>query len=101
MLCALAAAALAATLYGTLLMGIAALVGNLDSIWYDRVLIPMVLWLVGLFVVVFRFLSYLDSRIRLEGWELELRLRAEGQRVIATMNPAAVESLTNPEQVLA
>ena len=82
-------------------MGIAALVGNLDSIWYDRVLIPMVLWLVGLFVVVFRFLSYLDSRIRLEGWELELRLRAEGQRVIATMNPAAVESLTNPEQVLA
>ena len=101
LLCALAAAALAATLYGTLLMGIAALVGNLDSVWYDRVLIPLVLWLVGLFVVVFRFLSYLDSRIRLEGWELELRLRAEGQRVIATMSPPAVESLTNPEQVLA
>ena len=101
LLCALAAAALAATLYGTLLMAIAALVGNIDSIWFDRVLIPLVLWLVGLFVVVFRFLSYLDSRIRLEGWELELRLRAEGQRVIATMNPPAVESLTNPEQVLA
>ena len=101
LLCSIAAVALAATLYGSLLMSIAALVGNIDSIWYDRVLIPVVLWLVGLFVVVFRFLSYLDSRIRLEGWELELRLRAEGQRVVATMNPPAAESLTNPEQVLA
>lgn len=101
LLCSIAAVAVAATLFGTALAAIAALIGNLDlSIWYDRILIPLVFWLVGLFVVVFRFLSYLDSRIRLEGWELELRLRAEGQRVIATMNPPAVESITNPEQVL-
>jgi len=102
MLCSIAAVALAATLFGTVLAAIVALIGNMDlSIWYDRIVIPVVFWLVGLFVVVFRFLSYLDSRIRLEGWELELRLRAEGQRITGTMNPPAVESLTNPEQVLA
>jgi hypothetical protein len=101
-LCAIAALALSLTLFGTVLAGTAALVGSVDlSIWYDRFVIPVVFWTVGLFVVVFRFLSYLDSRIRLEGWELELRLRAEGQRVTATMNPPAVESLSNPEQVLA
>ena len=99
-ICSIASTALALTLFGTVLAGTAALVGNIDvSIWYDRLALPAVFWLVGLFVVVFRFLSYLDSRIRLEGWELELRLRAEGQRVVATMNPPSVDSLTNPEQV--
>ncbi len=101
MLCSISAIALAATLFGTALAAIFALVGNMDlSIWYDRILLPLIFWLVGLFVVVFRFLSYLDSRIRLEGWELELRLRAEGQRVSATMSPPAVETISNPEQVL-
>lgn len=100
LLCSAAAIALAATLFGTAIGAITALVGNLDlSIWYDRILIPLVFWIVGLFVVVFRFLSYLDSRIRLEGWELELRMRAEGLRVTAAMNPPAVELLTNPEEV--
>jgi uncharacterized membrane protein YbhN (UPF0104 family) len=101
-LCTFAAIALAFTLSATALVASVALVGNVDlSIWYDRIVISTVLWLVGLFVVVFRFLSYLDSRIRLEGWELELRLRAEGQRVAAAMNPPSVETQTNPEQVLA
>jgi hypothetical protein len=37
------------------------------------------LWLaIGFFAVV-RFLTYLDQRIRLEGWEVELRLRAAGR----------------------
>ncbi len=99
--CSLTATLLATVISGALLTAISALIGNLDlSIWYDRILIPLVMWLVGLFVVVFRFLSYLDSRIRLEGWELELRLRAEGIRVQAAMNPPSAESITNPEQVL-
>jgi hypothetical protein len=34
-------------------------------------------------MAVFRFLNYLDSRIRLEGWEIELRLRAEAERLTA------------------
>lgn len=37
------------------------------------------LWLtIGFFGVV-RFLTYIDQRIRLEGWEVELRLRAAGR----------------------
>lgn len=98
--CSLTATLLAAVISSAILTAINALTGNLDlSIWYDRILIPLVLWIVGLFVVVFRFLSYLDSRIRLEGWELELRLRAEGQRVQAAMSPLVAESIANPEQV--
>jgi hypothetical protein len=30
------------------------------------------------FFAVVRFLTYIDRRIRLEGWEVELRLRALG-----------------------
>ncbi len=41
---------------------------------------PASLWLVAGFVAVFRYLSYLDLRIRHEGWEVDLLLRAEGTR---------------------
>lgn len=37
------------------------------------------IWLVVAFFAVVRFLTYIDQRIRLEGWEVELRLRAAGQ----------------------
>lgn len=40
------------------------------------------LWLVAGFVSVVRFLSYIDFRIRQEGWAVELRMRAEGQRLL-------------------
>lgn len=52
--------------------------------WYDFVLLPLCMWLVGAYMAVFRFLSYLDSRIRLEGWEIELRVRAEAERLTAS-----------------
>lgn len=42
---------------------------------------PLSLWAVAGFMAVFRFLSYLDLRIRQEGWEVELRLRAEAARL--------------------
>lgn len=42
---------------------------------------PMVLWAVVAYSAVVRFLSYLDLRIRREGWEVELRMRAEGNRI--------------------
>jgi hypothetical protein len=51
------------------------------NFWFDYVSLPLTLWIVGLFMAVFRFLSYLDSRIRLEGWEIELRLKAEAARM--------------------
>lgn len=35
-------------------------------------------WIAIAFFAVVRFLTYIDQRIRLEGWEVELRLRAAG-----------------------
>ena len=43
--------------------------------------IPAALWLVAGFFAVARYLSYLDMRIRREGWEVELQVRAEGERL--------------------
>ncbi len=45
-------------------------------IWF-----PLALWLVVAFMTVVRFLCYLDLRIRREGWEVELVLRAEATRL--------------------
>jgi len=42
---------------------------------------PAVFWIVVAFFAVARFLSYLDLRIRREGWEVELLLRAELERM--------------------
>ncbi|MEZ6136263.1 MAG: hypothetical protein R3C53_15315 [Pirellulaceae bacterium] len=60
--------------------------------WYDFLILPLVIWLVGTYIAVFRFLSYIDTRIRLEGWEIELRLRAEALRL---MEPNRVNAGTN------
>jgi hypothetical protein len=43
--------------------------------------LPAALWLVLGYFAVVRFLSYLDLRIRAEGWEVELLLRAEAARL--------------------
>jgi hypothetical protein len=46
---------------------------------------PMALWLVAGFVSVVHFLSYIDIRIRQEGWSVELRMRAEALRLAASI----------------
>ena len=43
--------------------------------------LPLVLWLVIGYFTVVRFLAYLDLRIRREGWEVELLMRAEAARL--------------------
>ena len=43
-------------------------------------LFPLALWIVAGISVFVRFLNYLDSRIRLEGWDVELAVRAEAIR---------------------
>jgi hypothetical protein len=43
--------------------------------------LPLALWIVVSYFNVVRFLSYLDLRIRGEGWEIELRMRAEANRL--------------------
>jgi hypothetical protein len=47
----------------------------------QMVLRPITLWTVVAFMGVARFLSYLDLRIRQEGWEVELLVRAEAARL--------------------
>ena len=39
-------------------------------------------WAALAFLAVVRFLTYIDQRIRLEGWEVELRLRAAGAAMV-------------------
>lgn len=69
-------------LVGTALFVKAIVTGSWQWNWYFYVLVlPAALWLVGIFLAIFRYLSYIDSRIRLEGWEIELRLRAEALRM--------------------
>lgn len=61
------------------LRGIALGQWNQDSFSY-LVLFPASLWLIAIVSVYYRLLNYLDTRIRLEGWEVELAVRAEEVR---------------------
>lgn len=42
---------------------------------------PLSLWIVVAYFTIVRFLSYLDLRIRQEGWEVELLMRAESAKL--------------------
>ncbi len=59
------------------------------------VIYPLALWLVACLSVMVRFLIYLDTRIRLEGWEVELAMQAEALRQFGDPQhvPATVQSL--------
>jgi hypothetical protein len=45
------------------------------------VYLQLAIWLVVGYFTVVRYLGYLDTRIKTEGWEVELRLRAEAARL--------------------
>ncbi|MCR9115787.1 MAG: hypothetical protein NXI22_02430 [bacterium] len=55
------------------------------------VIYPLALWTVTLFTTVSRFLQYLDTRIRQEGWEVELSLRSEGERITSRIQSTGLE----------
>ena len=46
-----------------------------------HIAVPLAMWLAAGYFAVVRYLSYLDLRIRREGWAVELRLRAEAARL--------------------
>ncbi len=53
-----------------------------DLGWTGKAVAAQVdLWLLVVYFTLARFLSYLDQRIRNEGWEVELLLRAERNRL--------------------
>ena len=43
--------------------------------------LPLSMWMVAGLLAIVRFLSYIDVRIRQEGWEVELRMRTESMRL--------------------
>ena len=56
--------------------------GNLEiSRLTFLIYLEIALWSAVCYFTVVRFLSYLDLRIRREGWEVELRMRAEAARM--------------------
>jgi hypothetical protein len=79
-------ALLAMLLVGIVFTTLSVAVGVLFSQWMPgwyaaQFLFPAALWTVAAFITVVRFLNYLDLRIRHEGWEVELLMRAEGIRL--------------------
>lgn len=71
---------LASIIFSTFLIG--ALVGKWGwGWWMDLIFYPLGLWLIALWGTVMRFLIYMNMRIRGEGWELELKLKAEARRI--------------------
>jgi hypothetical protein len=80
----------------SMLFGAAMTCGLALSLWYIRGLfthhwertgviytigLPAAMWTVAAYFTVVRYLSYLDLRIRREGWEVELQVRAEAERM--------------------
>ena len=52
---------------------------------YWGILLQIAIWTVVSYFNVVRYLSYLDLRIRNEGWEIELRMRAEAARIASQL----------------
>jgi hypothetical protein len=50
--------------------------------WMDLFFYPVSLWLIAFWGTIVRFLLYMNTRIRGEGWELELKLKAEARRFL-------------------
>ncbi len=74
--------------------------GTLFGLWeWDAavylVLFPLALWAAGALSILIRFLSYLDTRIRLEGWEIQLAVRAEAIRQFGQTEPTPEVMVTN------
>jgi di/tricarboxylate transporter len=75
--------------FGTFLLSV--LLRSISALWEDRFRyhsdeilansmeidwqLQVAFWLVIVFLTVFRFIAYLDCRIRREGWDVELKLR--------------------------
>ncbi|MCC6126054.1 MAG: hypothetical protein IT426_13910 [Pirellulales bacterium] len=82
----LAAMTFGASLFASLWLSCLALCGMLFNEWEWEgptftFFFPLCMWIVFGFFTVVRYLGYLDLRIRREGWEVELLMRAEGARL--------------------
>ncbi|MEO1617099.1 MAG: hypothetical protein AAFV88_14705 [Planctomycetota bacterium] len=92
-------------LFGGFFYSLIWLTGITTGYWYPGLLaflvwFPLALWMVAGLSVVVRMVSYLDARIRMEGWDVELAVRAEVIRQFGdetlSMMPAASDSAPGP-----
>jgi len=60
--------------------------------WFSWTFFAWALWIPLILTTLVRFLGYLDTRIRLEGWELELRMRSEGAKHSAKLKQVSLEN---------
>jgi hypothetical protein len=72
---------------GLLIVSSVTLIGSVTGAWtwgwwMDLFFYPLALWLISFWGTVVRFLLYMNTRIRGEGWELELKLKAEARRFL-------------------
>ena len=75
--------ALAMFLFNAGDLTIADMLQRFDITWYyAQLAYPAVLWSIAGYFAVVEYLDYLDLRIRHEGWEVELLMRAEGLRLV-------------------
>ena len=74
--------AIATILYFALSAVLGFLIRDGRLLWYLEMglALPLALWTAAMLSVVARLLGYLDCRIRLEGWDVELAVRAEAMR---------------------
>lgn len=97
----LAMTVLAVVLTGSLFMSLLFVQGVFYRNWSmgmiaQIVYLPLAMWIVSGYMTIVRFLCYLDFRIRLEGWDVDLGLRAERERLLARLRPIAPTTMTTP-----
>jgi hypothetical protein len=51
------------------------------SEWVDLLGIPIACWIIAIWMTIIRFLLYMNTRIQTEGWEVELKFKAESERL--------------------
>ena len=62
------------------------LIGMISNDWhwgplFVQAILPLAFWLAAIYTTVVKFMNYLDLRIRREGWEVELKVRAAAQEL--------------------
>lgn len=51
------------------------------SEWVDLIGLPIACWIIAIWMTIIRFLLYMNTRIQTEGWEVELKFKAESERL--------------------
>lgn len=67
---------------------------TVTQVWFGWVFFPISCWVGNVVTTIYVFVSYLDCRIRNEGWELELRMKIEAEKLFPS-HKSLMESTSN------